>query len=164
MAGSRLTKTTIPLTPQERDYLNAKRALLVAAHPEFPPFEYKNEKGQLRGISNEIFQLITKRLGVKSVDIIRPWPVLEELLQKGKLDVSPCMTPTEQREKDFLFTQPYLSSFVALWTRSGNNQIASREDLKGKTVAVEKGFAMSGVLETKLPDTKTLNSNLPWKR
>ncbi len=154
--GSRLSKATIALTPQEKDFLHSKRALLVAADPEFPPFEYKNEKGQLRGISTDIFRLIIKRLGMKAVDIIRPWPVLEDLLKKGKLDVSPCMTPTAQRENDFLFTHPYISSFVALWAREGDGQIVSGKDLKGKTVAVEKAFFMSEILDTEFPQTKKL--------
>ena len=152
--GNGLLQTAISLTPREEEFLKSKRALLVASNPEFPPFVYKDEKGRLRGISLDIFQIIAKRLRVKTLDIIRPWPVLEKMLEKGKLDVSPCMPPTVQRQKQLLFTQPFVSSFVALWTREDNEQVASSKDLKGKTVAVEKAFFMSDVLDSQFPDTK----------
>ena len=152
--GGSETESTIPLTQVEREYLRDKENILVAAHTEFPPFEYQNEKGQLRGISIDIFRLIAKRLGISTVEVIRPWPDLKKMLRNGKLDVSPSMMSTEQGREDFLFTRPFVSSFVALWTREGTNQVNSSKDLKGKTVAVEKDFFISDILSTQFPEAK----------
>ncbi len=139
--GGSETESTIPLTQVEREYLRDKENILVAAHTEFPPFEYQNEKGQLRGISIDIFRLIAKRLGISTVEVIRPWPDLKKMLRNGKLDVSPEHDVHGAGAGGFFIHQAVRLVLCGPLTREGTNQVNSSKDLKGKTVAVEKDFS-----------------------
>jgi len=154
--GSQELAPGIDMSPEQKDYLRSHPLLRVASTPDWPPFEYLDDTGTSRGISSDVLRLVAERLGLDLEFVSAPWPELLEGLLAGELDVSPGMSPTEQRREHFLFTTPFVSSFIAVWTREGDVEIESPDDLAGKTVAVEEGYFMSDVLDTDYPDAVKL--------
>lgn len=75
------------------------------------------------------------------------------LLQSGKADVVAAqMSPTEEREESFIFSDPvsYYGSTVVV--AEDNDEIKSVEDLSGKVVGTGSGNNMQQIVEEMYPD------------
>lgn len=77
----------------------------------------------------------------------KPWArILKETI-KGKNDVIIAIWKTEEREKTFLFTQPYMYNQMAVVSlRKSNFKFKSLESFKDKRVALINGYAYAGSL------------------
>jgi PAS domain S-box-containing protein len=147
--GGAASKVTADLTEEQQAYVAAHPVVRVAATGNWPPFEYLDSSGGYRGISADIFRLVAERVGLRPEIRSEPWPVLYDMLKRQELDVSPGMTPSAERQRDFLFTRPYLSPLLGIWVRSDEEGVKTIEDLNGKTVAVEEEFYLAEHLAEK---------------
>ena len=154
--GGRESVQKINLTPAEQDWIKANPVVRVAATKNWPPFEYQNSSGQYVGISADIFRLLAKRAGLRAEFTLDQWPALYAKIQKGQLDLSPSMTPSDKRRADLLFTDTYITSLVGIWIRGSEPGIHGVEDLNGKKVAVEKGYYLSDMLADKYPEIEQI--------
>ncbi|GAB7078423.1 transporter substrate-binding domain-containing protein [Megalodesulfovibrio paquesii] len=142
----------VRLTAEERTFIAANPVLRVAATKDWPPFEYQDPSGRYAGISADVFRLVARRLGLNAEFTVESWPVLQQKLEQGEVDVVPGMSPTPEREAQFLFSTPYLSSLIGIWVPEANARVHGLADLKGKKVAVEEGYFMAEVLTREHPD------------
>ncbi len=147
---------TVALTEEELAWVAAHPVVRVAATPDWPPFEFVDSAGQYTGITAELFQTVAKRVGLKPEFVIESWEDLVNMLHEGTVDVAPGLTKTPEREKFLLYTEPFITSYHALWTAKDRTDIHSLNDLAGKTVAVEKGYMVEEMFRTEYPDTKRL--------
>lgn len=149
------------LSQEEITWLLKNPVVKVAATKNWPPFEYLDSKGSYEGIAADVFRMVAKRLGLQVEYEVDEWPVLQEKLEKGELDVCPGMSPTRQREEHYLFTKSYLSSLIGIWVGSATKDVKSADDLAGKIVAVEKGFFMADILSENYPQVEQLLVDSP---
>ncbi|MDK9706194.1 MAG: transporter substrate-binding domain-containing protein [Desulforhopalus sp.] len=149
-------KVTAELTEEEQAYVAEHPVVRVAATGNWPPFEYLDSSGSYRGISADIFRLVAERVGLRPEIHSEPWPVLYGMLKNKALDVSPGMSPSPERSREFLFTRPYLSSLIGIWVRSGEEGIKTIDDLNGETVAVKEDFYLAEQLTKKYPGINLL--------
>ncbi|NCP78862.1 MAG: transporter substrate-binding domain-containing protein, partial [Desulfuromonadales bacterium] len=56
---------TLDLTEEERAWLAAHPVVKVAVDPAYPPIEFQDEQGHHRGITGDILELVSQRLGIK---------------------------------------------------------------------------------------------------
>ncbi|XPV77086.1 MAG: transporter substrate-binding domain-containing protein [Desulfovibrio sp.] len=143
--------TIVNLNEAEKKYLNENPVLRVAATPDWPPFEFR-ENGEHKGVAAELLALAAKRLGVGLDVHFNEWSLVLDKLKNKKLDVGPAMVATEQRADYLNFTTPVFVSQVAIWVRNGTDDIHDIHDLKGKVVSVENGYATHEILKTLYPD------------
>ncbi len=113
--------------------------LSIATSPDFPPFEYLDDNGNVVGIEIDILNLICEELGVEleinQIDFENVLPGL----QTGKFDVGVSgITITEKRQKNALFTAPYCLAAQAIVVVEGS-EITTKADLEGKKVSVQTG-------------------------
>ncbi len=115
--------------------------LVVGTAAEFPPFEFiKDDK--VVGFDIDLITAIAERIGKKIILKDMPFLTLIPQAQRGSLHViASGITPTPEREKEILFTQPYLVSDPLVVVSLATKQpVTSLDDLQGKTVIVNEGF------------------------
>jgi lysine-arginine-ornithine-binding protein len=127
--------------------------LRIGTEGAYPPFEYRDPSGQLKGFDVDIGNALCAELKVKCTFFPQDFDGLIPALKAGKIDIiisSLSMTPERARVIDF--TKPYyisLSQFVA----AKNSGITDDpKTLQGKTVAVQSGTIHQAYLEQNLPD------------
>jgi len=144
----------IKLTKEEKAYLKAHPILIAHNESNWPPFNF-NENGVARGFSIDYMNLLAKRLGIK-VDYISgyTWEEFMKMLKGNTLDVIVNMAPTDERAKNFVFTHPYISVRNAIYTNLNSQIYYSLDDLKGKKVALPKGFFIQRFLAKNYPEIR----------
>jgi polar amino acid transport system substrate-binding protein len=114
-------------------------ALIIGTDATYPPFEFKDEKGEFTGVSIEIGRALGEYLGrpVQFQNIA--FDGLLAAIPTGSVDLAiSSMTATDERRKSFDFTDPYASTSICLLLPKAST-VQSAEDLKqGKRRIVVK--------------------------
>lgn len=116
--------------------------LVVGTSPDFPPFEYIDEKGNIVGFDIDLIRLLAKKAGYDDIKIVSmDFDSLIPALTQGKIDViASGMSITEERMKVVDFTNPYWEADQAIIVRKDSSlKPSSLEDLNGKAVGVQTG-------------------------
>jgi polar amino acid transport system substrate-binding protein len=112
--------------------------LIVATHPVNPPFEFGAGTG-VDGFDYDLAEAVARGLGVKTQWIKKQFEQCFEYLKNGEVDmVVNAVTITPEREKDFLFSEPYFTTGQIMAVRKEREDIKTVADLKGKKVGVQK--------------------------
>lgn len=127
----------ISLSDEERKWIKSHRFIRIGIDPGFAPFEFISEGGNYTGMAADYVAIINDTLGI----VMKPvkglsWNETVEQAKQGKIDLLPCVGFTEERKKYFTYSDPYLS-FPRVIITGKDSSVASLEDLKGKTVAVQ---------------------------
>lgn len=124
-----------------------KSSYTIVADSSFAPFEYQDESGKYVGIDMELIKAIAEQQGF-TITIQNPgFDAALNAVQAGQADaVIAGMSITDARKKIFDFSDAYYSSNILLAVKNGSD-IASYEDLKGKTVGAKNGTASYTFLE-----------------
>lgn len=132
-------------------------ALRVGMDLSYPPFETIGPDGKPAGISVEIAQALAADLA-RPLEIENiPFTGLIPALKTGKIDlIISSMTATEERAKAVTFSDPYLTTGLALLVPAAGaiNGLADL-DLPGKTIVVRQGttgevFARTNIRQAKI--------------
>ena len=125
-----------------------KSSYTIVADSSFAPFEYQDESGKYVGIDMELIKAIAEQQGF-TITIQNPgFDAALNAVQAGQADaVIAGMSITDARKKIFDFSDAYYSSNILLAVKNGSD-IASYEDLKGKTVGAKNGTASYTFLES----------------
>ncbi|WP_084146792.1 transporter substrate-binding domain-containing protein [Maridesulfovibrio zosterae] len=152
-----VTGAEVVLTDEEKKYIQKHASISLTSTPNWPPFEMKQDDGSYAGIAADFIRMAAGKVGIEINPVFDTnWDAHMKNLKAGKLDAAPGLNDTPKRRKDFIFTKPYIEYYSAIFTTSENNDIFSPEDLKGKTVALEKGYAIARNLPTDHPEIKML--------
>jgi ABC-type amino acid transport substrate-binding protein len=135
----RATKTIITATPLD--------TIIVGTNAEFQPFSFK-ENDTITGFDIDVITEVLKRLNKKMVLKDMPFDALIPEIQLGNIHVIAAgITPTQERARRALFTQPHLAAgnpllIITLLRQGfeGQGPITTLDDLIGKTVVVNEGY------------------------
>lgn len=113
----------------------------VGTEPTFPPFEMTDEKtGEIIGFDIDLIKAIAEDQGLKIEIVNLGFDGLIPAVQSGNIDIiASGMSITADREKEVDFSEPYIDAGLAIAVRGNNDDIKGKDDLKGKTVAVQIG-------------------------
>jgi polar amino acid transport system substrate-binding protein len=117
----------------------AQDKMVVGAYAANPPWEFKNEAGTFEGFEIDVATEAAKRTG-KEVEF-QPlgFQALFAATSSGRIDFAvSSISVTNERLQNQSFTQPYYDSDGTIVGRTGT-EIATLEDLKGKTIGVVAG-------------------------
>ena len=83
-----------PLTPAERQWLDAHPIIRLAPTPDYEPTEFFDEQGVYRGITADIVAKIEERLDIE-FEVVRneTWAETIEELRSGEVDAVPIASP-----------------------------------------------------------------------
>ncbi|NUZ07354.1 transporter substrate-binding domain-containing protein [Piscinibacter koreensis] len=123
------------------DDVKARGSLRVGMEGTYPPFNYRDEKGELAGFDVDIAKAIAAKLGVKAEFTTTEWSGILAGLQSGKYDVIVNqVAATDKRRETFDFSAPYVISYPQLIVRANETRkLDTPADLKGKKIGVGQG-------------------------
>jgi len=118
----------------------AQPALTVGLDGTFAPHAMPRMGGGVEGFNVDMANEIAKRLGRPVNIVAQEWAGLIPGLQAKRFDfmVAPT-TVTAERAKSLLFTEGYLNTDYQFLLKKDAPDIARLEDLKGKTLSVNRG-------------------------
>lgn len=119
----------------------------IATDIDYPPFEFRDKKGELKGIDIDLLEALAQDQNFKYELLELGFQGSFEALENGEVDaIFSAMSITKEREQKYDFSLPYFATGVSLAVEK-NSSIDSYDDLKGKTVSVKKGTIGSQVIE-----------------
>ncbi len=126
----------------DKSLQNVKKrgALIVGTDIPYGVMEYLDKSGKPAGIDIEIAKEVTTDLGAKLTLKTLPFAKLFGALKKGEIDaVISAVTITEERQKEMLFSAPYMDAGMSIAVVDTTTDIKGEKDLAGKTVGVLAG-------------------------
>ena len=132
-------ESSISWTEDELNFMEKDSVIRLGIDPNFVPFEFIDEDSEYRGIAADYLALINEKTGLQ-FEIVKglSWPEAYDMALAGHIDALPAIGKTEEREKHFLFSEPYYYYKRVIVTRDTDTDISSIEDLKGFAVAVQR--------------------------
>jgi len=121
-----------------------------------PPLHFF--EGSPKGISVDYLNLIAERVGfqVKYITEI-PWSkAIDSIKNHEEIDLILTAKITEERKKFISFTDNYLIIPLVIFTRNEIGFISGIDDLKHKTVSVERGYVLHRQLIDQFPEIELL--------
>lgn len=116
--------------------------LRCAVDGTFAPHAMPRLGGGVEGFNVDLFQAIAGKLGRELVIDSASFAGLIAAMNAGRYDfLCAPTTVTRERAENMLFTEGYIFTEYQLGIRRGSAPIASLEDLRGKTISVNKGSA-----------------------
>jgi polar amino acid transport system substrate-binding protein len=116
--------------------------LRTAVDGTFAPHAMPRLGGGVEGFNIDLFTEVAKRLGREIVIDSASFSGLIPALNAGRYDfLAAPTTVTRERAESLLFTEGYLFTEFQFGIRRGSAPIASLEDLRGKTISVNRGSA-----------------------
>ncbi|NLO22489.1 MAG: transporter substrate-binding domain-containing protein [Syntrophomonadaceae bacterium] len=130
---------SINWTDDEIAFIKNHPVIRLGIDPQFVPFEYIDKDGNYKGIATDYIALISERTGIK-FEVIPglTWPEAYDKALAGDIDVLPAISKTDEREKHFLFSEPYYNFKRVIAIRDTDTGISGIEDLEKLTVAVQR--------------------------
>lgn len=111
----------------------------IATDTTFAPFEFENDKGEMVGVDLDILKAIAEDQGFQYDLVVAGFSAAVTGLEAGEYDgVIAGMSITAEREAKYDFSEPYYDSGVGMAV-AADSEIASYDDLNGKTVAAKIG-------------------------
>lgn len=145
-------KVTLQLTDQEQEWLMHHPVIYVGMDSDYAPYEWLSKEGHYMGLAVDYLRLIEQRLGVR-FEMVRgkTWSELLAMAKRGEIDILTSIVQTPERQKFFLFSEPYRDTQTMILDNGKGEFIGRLENLIGKKVAVEKGYFTQELLEEKYP-------------
>ncbi|GAA1807537.1 amino acid ABC transporter substrate-binding protein [Nesterenkonia flava] len=111
--------------------------LTVGTEGTYRPFSYhEGGSGELTGYDVEIIEAVAEKLDVDVEFQETQWDAMFAGLDSARFDViANQVSITEERQENYLFSEPYTVSNGVIVTLAENNDISSFEDLDGATTA-----------------------------
>jgi len=141
------------LTMAEERWLKSHPDLRLGIDPNWPPFEFYNEKGEHAGISADFVRLLEKRLGVtfNLQNNLKTWTQVMDRARAGEIDILAAVGKTDEREEFLEFTNPYLKMPLVVVTRKDAPALPDIQALKGKSVVIQEDTAQWRYIAKALP-------------
>ena len=111
-----------------------------------PPYGSIDAEGKPVGYDEDVAALVAKYMGVPIEMVPLTPPSRIPALESGKVDfLVATLAPTAERAKAVMFTIPYSTFQMGIWSTRGQ-PIKAWADLKGKRVGVNRGSSVEGEL------------------
>lgn len=136
----------------------AGRDIVMGGDGRYPPFQFLDEQGRPQGFDVE---LLTAIAGIAGLDVqarLGDWDAALEALEQGSVHVVPMFVSPERADR-YRFTAPYLTVYHEVYSRPGRGPVNSLEQLRGSTVAVQRGGYAHDQLRSRVPGARLVLSD-----
>lgn len=111
--------------------------LKVGTEGTYKPFTYHDDNNELCGYDVEVARAIGEKMGVKTEFSEITWEGLLTSSDTGTVDlVLNQVGVTDERKEKYDFSDPYLYSYIALITKTDNNDITDWDSANGKKTSL----------------------------
>ena len=147
----------VKLTDKEKQFIKNHPVLVLGTSIEWEPYSITNKDKSVRGFDVDILNLVTKYTSLRFVEQTGNWIKIQKLAKNYKIDGLATVIKTPQREKYLNFSIPYTSVFTSILVQKGNpKHIYTEADLKGKTIALQKGNKYNEILAKRWKNSKII--------
>lgn len=134
-----LTLALISLCLLATPAIAAEKTIIFASDATWPPMELLDNKKQVVGYSADYVSAVAKELNIPMEVRNVAWDGIFAGLAAGNYDaVASSVTITPERQKQFLFSEPYAEIYQSLVVPA-TSSVKKPEDLKGKKVGGQIG-------------------------
>ena len=138
----------IELSPQERQWLEEKQELILAAHPFRPPFEEVDASGVYRGITADIVELLEERIGLPIRFLTTDsWEESLAAMKNGKCDLLSGVSRAQAEAAGFIASAPYVKSVNVMVVRDAQPYMPNLHVLDGRQVGIARDNPLRGYFE-----------------
>lgn len=157
--AAQINSEEIFLTEEELSWIADHSIITAVSNTSFAPFDFVSA-GEPVGLSIDYLNLLTSKVGLK-VEYVNYGGFYENITMgmEGKIDVIHTLSKTEERQKYFTFSDPYIIDTLALYGRSGSGKINTITDLTNKRIGVIKGHFISISYMSKYPNFNYVEFN-----
>lgn len=129
------------LTSTERAWLDRHPNIVLGVGQDWGPSVIKRGNGEVTGFAADHLALLGRKLGIRLRLEAGPWSRVVAKAEAGELAGLTLSSPLPERKAHFLFTNPFYTSYVFLYLRTGDRlDAAELSALKGKRVGYLKGI------------------------
>jgi two-component system sensor histidine kinase EvgS len=145
------------LTDKEQKFIQQYPSIKLAVQSNWPPYEYVDNTGAIAGLSVDIIRLIEKKLNINfDISAQSNWSDTLRKAANKQFDMMSSVSKTTNREKFLLFSRPYLSPVIAIYTHNDSPAVTQISDLNNKKIAVEENYYLNETLEKQFPSLKLI--------
>ncbi len=145
----------LTLSSEEQDWLRQHRKLRIGVTPDFPPYEFLDANGSLRGVVGDTITLIARQLDLDL--IIEPdlpsWQHVMNAMKSGEIDLVASAKITEERKEFMHFSPPITELQSVIFTLNGS-EFTDFAGLNGKRLASLKGWADTNWVASHCPQIR----------
>lgn len=153
------TPNKVLLTEKEQIYLKSIEPIIICPDPDWPPFEYFDEKGDFFGIAADLLALIFKKLQVSYRYIqVDSWEETLKFSQRGTADLLPFLNRTPQREQWLLFSDAIFVDPNVFVSRLEYSHQEDFQQLNQQIFALPHGTAVEKFLKNLMPTVQIINT------
>ncbi len=118
------------------EQIKKRGSIEIGTEGTYAPFSFHDSQNQLTGFDVELARAVAEQLGVKADFVETPWDGMLAGLNDKRFDmVANEVGVTQDRQKIYDFSTPYITSASVLIVRKDNTTIHSFKDLNGKKSA-----------------------------
>ncbi|WP_191832897.1 transporter substrate-binding domain-containing protein [Pseudomonas fluorescens] len=157
MAGTGHKPEPLQFSAVEQRWLRDNPTVTVLVDEQLLPLSFRDGKGQLRGLSLDVLQLIARRTGLQFE--VRAGGSVERMiaqLHQGKAQVIAGLPHSPLREQQLVFSRAYLSASRVLVSRDEVQAPTSLEQLQGRKLALVNGSALAELVRQRYPQIRQL--------
>lgn len=131
------------------------KVYVVGTDAAYAPFESQNEKGEIVGMSMDIFNAIAAKAGIQIKFVNTPWEGIFNSLQQGDRDaLISSITITDERKQTMDFSAPYFDAQQLIAVKD-TSKVTKFDELKKLKVGVQTGTTGDEVVSKLLGKTNT---------
>lgn len=152
------SKSDRPILSQEEKKWLKENPVISVGIEEWFPFIHSRDDGSIGGITGDFLSLIQQKTGLEIKQKNDEWHVLLDNFRQGEIDLLPATYYTDERATYGLYSPAYFSAKEFLYVSESNRNINSFSDLKGKVLAIVKGYGTIPKIKDKFPDIEILET------
>lgn len=147
-----LLPSALPLTRREKNWLAQHRgSLKVVTNPLYAPFTLTDSQAQFHGIAADVLRLIHLRTGLNFTAVeADSVPAMFKMVRDKKGDFLAAMSHSAERDRQLLFTRPYVLPPFVLVVRNVLGAPADVADIN--SLAITPDNTLRGWLQKHYPD------------
>ena len=146
-------RSKVVLTEAEKRWLLRHPVIRLGALKDWAPMEFVDDNGQLIGVTADLMEMIESRAEITiEVQLFDEWSQMLDALKEKSIDMVASMEKTLVRERFANFTDGYWPQHWALVMPGGTNEVHSVGALKGKRLAVVKGYQLIPYIHEHFPN------------
>jgi len=143
----------IPLTKEEKNWLEQWPVVRVGSSPDYPPFDFR-ANGQPLGYSIDLIRLILAQHNIDVEFVNENWDELRSKLAKKEVDLLVSMAKTDSAE-NVNFTNAYKETALVLLTQKTSNNSLDFDNLSNQVMAtISSSVEFNKMLKQRYPELK----------
>ncbi len=140
-------------TQEEQQWIAQHPTVTACMSNDWAPFSYHNDNNKLVGLSKDYLDAISKLAGLHiTYKSDRTWAQMLEDIKGKHCDIIADIYFTKERTEHINFTAPYLYQKEYFFTRIDAPTIYEISQLKGKKVALVKGYSIVAWIQENYPE------------